>query len=140
MNPTGSETEEKPKECSKEDPTQGDVNDTGSSVHTSIFSQQYSASEGGISTDMFCPTCGDTISGTFLPIFRCPHCEILIWRDDKGHVTNYERKHTCPECGHTFNDMTDEAPTEFRRACRNLEQKAEGVFLGLDRIMNRILA
>jgi len=63
-----------------------------------------------------------------------------MFRDDKGHVTNYEQKHTCPECNHAFSDMTYEAPSEFRRACRNLEQMTEGVMLGLDRIVNRILA
>jgi predicted RNA-binding Zn-ribbon protein involved in translation (DUF1610 family) len=91
-----------------------------------VFVQEYSAEEGGITTDMYCPGCGEEIEGSFLPMFRCPHCDILIFRDDKGNVTNYEQKHTCPECGHSFGDMTDEAPTEFRRMVRNFEQKTEG--------------
>jgi len=70
-----------------------------------VFTRQYSESQGGVATDLFCPSCGDTISGTYLPIFRCPHCEILIWRDDQGTVTHYEQRHTCPECCHAFNKM-----------------------------------
>jgi predicted RNA-binding Zn-ribbon protein involved in translation (DUF1610 family) len=114
--------------------------DSASPPPSNIFAEQHSAIEGGIPTDLYCPACGEEISGSYLPMFRCPHCNILMFRDDKGHVTNHEQKHTCPECGHAFSDFTDDAPSDFRRACRNLEQKAEGVMLGLDRIVNRILA
>lgn len=107
---------------------------------SNVFSSQYSAGEGGMATDMYCPGCGEEIFGSFLSIFMCPHCQIQIWRDEEGNVTHFEQKHTCPECGHTFGDMTDEASTEFRKMCRNIEQKAEGVFLGLDRIVNRIFS
>ena len=115
-------------------------NQTSSSIQSNVFAQQYTAEEGGVPTNLYCPDCGEEIEGTFLTIFRCPHCDILIFRDDKGNVTNYEQKHTCPECGHTFGDMTDEAPTEFRRMVRNFEQKTEGVMLGFDKIISRILA
>lgn len=111
-----------------------------SSTEPSIFAQQFSAAEGGMATDMYCPSCGEEISGSFLPVFRCPHCEILIFRDEKGNVTNYEQKHTCPECGNIFGDMTEEAPTEFRRICHSLEQNTESVFLGLDRAMSRFFS
>lgn len=114
--------------------------DAISSTLNNNLAQQYSSDESGMPTDMYCPACGEEISGSYLTTFKCPHCDIHIWRDDKGNITNYEQKHTCPECGHTFSDMTDEAPTEFRRVIRNFEQKAEGVFLGLDRIVNRIFS
>lgn len=105
-----------------------------------IFAQEYSAEEGGKPTEIYCPACGEEINGSYLPMFRCPHCAILIFRDENGNVTNHEQKHTCPECGHTFGEMSDEAPTEFRRMCRNLEQKTEGVMLQLDRFVTRLLA
>jgi predicted RNA-binding Zn-ribbon protein involved in translation (DUF1610 family) len=104
------------------------------------MSQQYSSQEGGVPTDMYCPSCREEICGSYLPIFECPHCDVKIWRDDKGNVISYEQKHTCPECGHTFGAWTDDAPTDFCRTVRNFEQKAEGVFLGLDRIVNRMFA
>ena len=113
---------------------------TESTITSNIFAQQYSAEDGGIPTDMYCPACGEEIEGSFLPMLRCPHCNILMFRDDKGNVTSYEQKHTCPECGHNFGDMTDEAPSDFRRACRNVEQKVEGVMLGLDRVVQRFLS
>lgn len=134
------ETDDKtPKPATEESSNQA-VKDCNSSNHQSFFAQQYSSSEGGMLTDMYCPGCGEEISGSYLPVFMCPHCEIQIWRDDKGNVTHHEQKHTCPECGHVFGDLTDEAPTEFRRMVRNFEQKAESAFMGLDRIVNRILA
>ena len=108
------------------------------SISGSIFARQYSASEGGMDTDLHCPGCGEQINGSYLPIFRCPFCDIQIWRNDRGIITNYEQKHTCPECGHTFGELTEEAPTEFKRMCRTFEQKTEGVFMELDRIVNRI--
>jgi predicted RNA-binding Zn-ribbon protein involved in translation (DUF1610 family) len=113
---------------------------SGSPLHPNFFAQQYTAAEGGVPKDMYCPSCGEEISGFHLPIFMCPHCENQIWRDDKGNVTNYEQKHTCPECGHRFGEITDEASTEFRKVVRNFEQKAESAFLGLDRIVNRIFS
>ena len=104
-----------------------------------IFSQQYTPDEGGVPTEIFCPSCGDEICGSYLPLFRCPHCNILIFRDEDGHVTNYEQQHTCPQRGHTFGEMTDEAPTEFRRFCRDIEQKTEGVMIQLNRFVERLL-
>jgi predicted RNA-binding Zn-ribbon protein involved in translation (DUF1610 family) len=133
-------TKDRPKEPAKEEATADTDKNTASSLHPNFFAQQYSTEEGGIPTDMYCPACGEEIRGSHLPIFMCPHCENQIWRDDNGNVTNYEQKHTCPECGHTFGDMTDEAPTEFSRIVRNFEQKTESVFLGFDRIVNRIFA
>ena len=105
-----------------------------------VYAQQYSKEEGGMTTEIFCPACGEEICGSYLPLFRCPHCDIMIFRDDKGQVTNHEQKHTCPECGHTFGEMSDEAPTEFRRFCRTFEQKTEGVMIQLDRFVSRLLA
>ena len=105
-----------------------------------IFSQQYSADEGGMSTEIFCPSCGEEIRGSYLPCFRCPHCSTLIFRDERGIVISYEQTHTCPECGHTFGEMSEEAPTDFRRFCRNFEQKTEGVILQLERFVGRLLA
>lgn len=116
------------------------MNESCTEEDSSVFTKQFSESEGGIPTDLFCPDCGDTICGTYLPIFRCPHCEILIWRDEDGTVTYYEQKHTCPECGHSFNGMAEEEPNEFRRACSNLEQKVEEVFKEIDHIVDRFLA
>ncbi|MEI6207677.1 MAG: hypothetical protein WCP20_12915 [Desulfuromonadales bacterium] len=110
------------------------------SAFPSMLAQQFSAADGGMVTDMYCPVCREEIFGTYLPIFECPHCEVKIWRDDKGNVTSYEQKHTCPECGHTFGTWTDDAPSEFCRTVRNFEQNAEGVFLGLDRMVNRLFS
>jgi predicted RNA-binding Zn-ribbon protein involved in translation (DUF1610 family) len=128
------------KEPAREETTDNTEKSTATDLHSNVFAQQFTAEEGGVSTDIYCPSCGEEINGSYLPIFVCPSCEIQIWRDTNGNVTHFEQKHTCPECSHTFGDLTDEAPTEFRRACRNLEQKAEGVFLGLDRIVNRMFA
>ena len=105
-----------------------------------IFSQQYSAEEGGMPTEIFCPSCREDIRGSYLPCFRCPNCSTLIFRDDRGIVISYEQTHTCPECGHTFGEMSTEASSEFRRFCRNLEQKTERVMLQLDRFVSQLLA
>lgn len=117
----------------------GDDNQATSAC-PNVFAQKHSAEEGGMPTDIYCPACGEEISGSYLPMFRCPHCDVLIFRDDKGNVTNYEQKHTCPECGHIFGEMSDEASTEFRRMVRNFEQKTESAILGLDKIVSRIFA
>lgn len=134
-----------PEEDRAEEPTKDETTDntkksTAISSYPSIFAQQFTPGEGGVPTDMYCPACREEIFGTYLPIFECPHCEVKIWRDDKGNVTSYEQKHTCPECGHIFGKWTDDPPSEFSRAVRDFEQKAECVFLGLDRIVNRIFA
>lgn len=113
---------------------------SGKRFSSNILMQQVSEDEGGVPTDMYCPGCREEIHGSYLPIFFCPFCEIQIWRDDSGTVTNYEQKHTCPDCGHTFGELTDAAPNDFQRMVRSFEQKTESVFLGLDRIVNRIFA
>lgn len=105
-----------------------------------FFARQYPAEEGGMATAMYCPSCGGEIHGSYLPVFTCPHCEIFIFRDDRGAVTMYEQKQTCPECGHSFAVMIDEIPTEFRRVSRDLERVVEGAVLGLDRIAKELFS
>ena len=112
--------------------------DAAASLRRNFFAKQYSANECGIPTDIYCLACGEKIYGSFLPTFKCPHCEILICRDDSGNITNFEQRHTCPECGHRFSKMADKALTEFRRRCVNFEEKTEEVFLEFDRILNRL--
>jgi chromosomal replication initiator protein len=69
------------------------------STQSPVFlARQYSSSEGGVLTDMLCPNCSEKIKGSFLPVFRCPHCESRIWRNEDGNVTSFENKHACPEC------------------------------------------
>jgi predicted RNA-binding Zn-ribbon protein involved in translation (DUF1610 family) len=132
-------TENDRNEPAKEKPTDNSEKNTAS-THPGILAQQCTVADGGMATDMYCPACREEIFGTYLPIFECPHCAIKIWRDDKGNVTSYEQKHTCPECGHTFGAWSEDAPNDFCRVVRNFEQKAEGVFLGIDRMVNRIFA
>jgi len=111
---------------------------SGKRFSSNILMQQVSEDEGGVPTDMYCPGCREEIHGSYLPIFFCPYCEIQIWRDDSGTVTNYEQKHTCPDCGHTFGELTDDAPNDFQRMVRSFEQKTESAILGLDRVFSRI--
>lgn len=63
------------------------------------LAQQHTFSEGGIKTDLTCPSCREEVFGIYLPTFKCPHCEIMIWRDETGNITNYENQFACPECG-----------------------------------------
>lgn len=132
--------EDRTQEPARKESTDNIEKSTTSTRHPSIVAQQFSVCEGGVPTDMYCPACREEIFGTYLPIFECPHCDVKIWRDDKGNVTSYEQKHTCPECGHSFGKWTDDPPSEFARTVRNFEQKAESAFLGLDRIVNRLFA
>jgi predicted RNA-binding Zn-ribbon protein involved in translation (DUF1610 family) len=114
--------------------------ETPSFLSPSFLSRQYSADAGGMDTCMCCPFCGKEIRGSYLPIFKCPHCEILIWRDEKGDVISYEQRHTCPECGYSFSTMSDESSTDFRRICHSFEQKTEGVLLRLERMFRETFA
>ncbi len=78
-----------------------DQNNTGPILQEADnnLSQQHPSSKGGMSTDMFCPSCREEICGFYLPTFRCPHCSSMIWRDEEGNVTNSEYHQACPECG-----------------------------------------
>lgn len=92
-----------------------------------IFSQQYSAEEGGMPTEIFCPSCGEEISGSYLPCFRCPHCSTLMFRDERGIVITYEQMHTCPECERAdLLLISDFAMPEFSaEALREIHQARE---------------
>jgi hypothetical protein len=39
---------------------------------------------------MNCPNCDEEIGGSYLPVFKCPHCESQIWRDESGDVISFE--------------------------------------------------
>ena len=95
-------TETAQTEDSSRDHAKEDTTDTTSRQLPSFLARQYSASEGGVQTDMNCPNCDDEISGSFLPVFRCPHCESQIWRDEDGDVTSYENKNVCQESSRGF--------------------------------------
>lgn len=43
-----------------------------STPHSNIFAQQFTADDGGVPTDMYCPGCREEIHGSYLPIFFCP--------------------------------------------------------------------
>ena len=133
---------------SKKDRSKGQIKEEGidptaevansSSYFVRFMARQYTAAEGGVQTDMKCPECGTEIIGTYLPIFNCPHCDIQIWRDEKGNAINFEMIHTCPECNHSFNDTANDASSEFRKMCRTIEQQLEGVFNRLDHVVGHL--
>ena len=75
--------EERTKEPAGEESPDNTEKSTVTSLHSNILAQQFTADEGGVPTDMYCPACREEIFGTYLPIFECPHCEVKIWRDDK---------------------------------------------------------
>ncbi len=93
--------------------------------------------EHGQEMDLLCPECSRPIDGTYLPIFRCPHCDVMICVDEQGSVLWHQGEETsCPECGHTYRTVVmdmDQSP--FRRFTR----KIEDFVLGLDHVVQRAL-
>jgi hypothetical protein len=73
-----------------------------------LLAQQYSAEEGGIEIDILCPECRELVQGSYLPIFRCPHCDIMIAIDpEDGEIMYHEQggEEYCAECGHSSRKM-----------------------------------
>jgi len=68
------------------DPSPSIATEANSPAHCDVNAQQYSDDEVGMRINMYCPTCGNEISGFYLTIFKCPYCKILIWRDDESNV------------------------------------------------------
>ncbi|TLM69234.1 MAG: hypothetical protein FDZ69_00235 [Deltaproteobacteria bacterium] len=74
--------------------------------------------------DILCPSCRELIVGTYLPMFRCPHCEVMIVLDQEdGELIAYERNSgpSCSECGAANREMIticleNDAQRLFRRA------------------------
>lgn len=73
----------------------------------SQLTQETSPEEGGVEVDMLCPDCRELIQGTYLPMFRCPECEVAIFLDEDGELIAHERNtgHVCDECGAANREM-----------------------------------
>jgi len=65
-------TEERTNEPASEEAADNSEESSVASSHSNILSQQFTADEGGVQTDMYCPACREEIFGTYLPIFECP--------------------------------------------------------------------
>jgi len=71
MEPTRTEaTEERTNEPAREETTDNSGESSATSSHSNILAQQYTANEGGVRTDMYCPACLEEIFGSYLPIFE----------------------------------------------------------------------
>lgn len=56
-----------------------------------LLAQEFSTEEGGIEIDILCPECRELISGSYLPMFHCPHCDIMIGIDpEDGEIMYYQ--------------------------------------------------
>lgn len=73
----------------------------------SLLTLECSKDEGGIDVDILCPDCRELIVGTYLPMFRCPHCEVVIFLDEDGELIAHERNNgsVCSECGAANREM-----------------------------------
>lgn len=61
-------TEERTNEPARKETTDNREEFTATSQHSNILAQQFTADEGGVQTDMYCPACREEIFGTYLPI------------------------------------------------------------------------
>ena len=80
------QVEGNPEKFAKHEPPDTTAKEEKSSLCPKSYPQQCTPDEGGMRTDIYCQICGGEISGSYLTIFKCPHCKVQIWRDDKNNV------------------------------------------------------
>jgi hypothetical protein len=97
-------------------------------LQPSILTKQYSPYDGGVPTEMECPDCEEEITGSYLPVFKCPHCDCQIWRDNNGDVIHYEQ-----------NIPKLVLSEETKVVVRKYMGKAKLVLAGLEAIIEHVL-
>lgn len=121
-------TEDSTKETAKNETNDTPETETTSPQFPSFLARQYPISEGGMQTDMDCPNCEEEISGSYLPVFKCPHCESQIWRDNNGDVTHCEQ-----------NGANLELSEETKQLIRKYMQRAKTLLGGFEVFVDKML-
>jgi len=116
-------------EDSTKETAKNETTDTPESQqYPSFLARQYPVSEGGMETDLDCPGCDKEISGSYLPVFKCPHCESQIWRDNNGDVTHCEQ-----------NGANLEMSEETKQLIRKYMQRAKTLLGGFEVFVDKML-